>query len=73
MAPRFNPAQWLATFAQVGGAYAVTGDRLYLWIIPGDDMDPNELAKARTLVIELTSSQRASVVDHLRSVALVEG
>jgi hypothetical protein len=68
----FSPAEWLASFEKVGGAYAVTGERLYLWIIPGD-LDFDDLGRARTLVVELTSTQRASVVEHLRSAALVEG
>lgn len=68
----FNPADWLASFEKVGGAYALTGERLYLWIIPGD-LDFDDLAKARTLVVELTSQQRARVVDHLLVASLVEG
>ena len=72
MAHAFNPAAWLDSFKKVGGAYAVTGERLYLWIIPGD-LDFDDLGRARTLVVELTSTQRASVVEHLRSPALVEG
>lgn len=72
MAHAFTPADWLSSFEKVGGAYAVTGERLFLWIIPGD-LDFDDLAKARTLVVELTSAQRGAVVEHLRSAALVEG
>lgn len=72
MAHTFHAAEWLASFEKVGGAYAVTGERLYLWIIPGD-LDFDDLAKARTLVIELTSTQRVHVVESLRLAALVEG
>lgn len=72
MAHAFTPADWLASFEKVGGAYALTGERLYLWIIPAD-LDFNDLARARTLVSELTGVQRATVVEHLRSPALVEG
>jgi len=68
----FNPAEWLASFEKVDGAYALTGERLYLWIIPGD-LDFDDLAKARTLVVELTSQQRGQVVEQLRSAELVEG
>lgn len=72
MASTFNPAVWLATFEKVGGAYAITNERLFLWIIPGD-LDFDDLARARTLVVELTSVQRATLVEHLRSPTLVEG
>jgi len=68
----FSPAEWLASFEKVGGAYAVTGDRLFLWIIPGE-LAFDDLAKARTHVTELTSEQRAQVVEQLRAPALVEG
>lgn len=68
----FNPFDWLASFEQVGGAYAVIGERLYLWIIPGD-LGSDDLAKARTLVVELSSGQRAQVVESLSAAELVEG
>jgi hypothetical protein len=71
MADPFNPAIWLASFEKVGGAYAAAGERLYLWIIPGD-LDFDDLSKARTLVVELTSEQRAQAVGHLHATALVE-
>jgi hypothetical protein len=72
MTHTFHPAEWLASFEKVGGAYAMTGERLYLWIIPGD-LDFDDLAKARTHVVELTREQRAQVVASLRSAELVEG
>jgi hypothetical protein len=72
MIRHFDPSAWLASFEKVGGAYAVTGERLYLWIVPGD-LDFDDHAKARAHVIELTSDQRAVVVESLRSAELVEG
>lgn len=68
----FKPASWLASFEKVGGAYVVTGERLFLWIIPGE-LDFDDLVRARTLVVELSSAQRAAVVEHLRLASLVEG
>ena len=72
MAQAFNPAVWLARFVQVGGGYALTDDRLLLWIVPGDLSD-QALSDARVLVVELSRTQRAEVADHLRLLAMVEG
>lgn len=67
----FNPADWLARFAQVGGGYALTSDKLFLWIDLGDQTD-EELSAARVFVSTLATDQRTAVVTHLRSLALVE-
>lgn len=72
MAHTFDPATWLALFQKVGGAYVLTRERLFLWIIPGD-LGFDDLVRARTLVVELSSAQRAAVVEHLRLASLVEG
>lgn len=68
----FNPADWLAGFAQVGGGYTLTADRLFLWIVPGELTD-QDLSAARLFVASLATDERATIVEHLRSTALVEG
>jgi hypothetical protein len=70
MAQAFNPATWLSTFEQFGGAYVLTGDRLCLWIFPGD-LTPEQLTAARGMVAELRSANRAQIIQHLRSPARV--
>jgi hypothetical protein len=34
MVDTFNPAEWLASFRTIGGAYVFNGERLHLWITP---------------------------------------
>ena len=72
MAHAFTPSDWLASFEKAGGAYVLTGERLFLWIFPGD-LTADDLARARSLVAELTSQQRVALVERLRSAELVEG
>lgn len=69
MSNPFTPADWLASFEKVGGAYVLTGDRLFLWIFPGD-LTAEELTVARGLIAKLRPADRGQLKHHLRSPAL---
>ena len=72
MAHPFTPAEWLASFEKIGGAYAFTGERLHLWIIPGNQTN-EDVSVARALCVEVSPDNRALLAEHLRSAELVEG
>jgi hypothetical protein len=70
MAHPFTPNDWLASFERAGGAYVLAGERLFLWIFPGD-LTAEQLTAARGIIAELRSGDRASIIQHLRAPALV--
>lgn len=72
MADAFSPIDWLARFAQVGGAYALIGERLLLWIVPRG-LSLRDMRDAVSLGSTLSREQRGEIVAHLRALTLVEG
>lgn len=71
MANTFNPAAWLASFEAAGGAYALNGERLHLWIVDNGQAR-EEVSAALALATQIGADNRASLADHLRATALVE-
>lgn len=65
----FNPGAWLRDFERTGGAFAHSGDRLCLFIVPGD-RPGHELSTARELIAALTPDERVAIRTHLSEAVL---
>jgi hypothetical protein len=61
-----NPSAWLTRFETLGGAFAMTPNGLYLWIIPADRSE-EQLGRARKMAKTLRPDQRTALENHLNA------